>query len=87
MQFLITTLLPGSTLADLGAGLISAAQSIVVACGCALRLRLAGSGISPVRATSPLIAVSALSLLLTAAPESHAFEVRRDDQQSGRGGG
>lgn len=77
VQLLTTTLLPGTSLVDLTAGLISAAQSAGVA--------LLGFGWlvrhQPGRATSPLIAVSAISLLLTAAPESEAFELRRDDQR------
>jgi anti-sigma factor RsiW len=80
VQFLITTLLPGNSIADLGAGLVSAAQSIVVAMAA-----LFGFGWvvrhQPGRATSSLIAFSALSLLMTAAPESQAFEVRRDEQR------
>ena len=80
IQLLFAALLPGTPVADLGAGLISTAQSVVVAL-----IALFGFGWlvrhQPGTAASPLIALSVLSLLLTAAPESHAFEVRRDEQR------
>ncbi len=80
VQFLLATLLPGTTLADLGSTLVSTAQSVVVAL-----FALIGFGWlvrhQPGRATSPLVALSAVSLLLTVAPDSHAFEVRRDEQR------
>jgi anti-sigma factor RsiW len=80
IQFLTTTLLPGTSVADITGSLISAAQSVVVAL-----IALVGFGWlvrhQPGRAASPVIALSALSLLLTAAPESQAFEVRRDEQR------
>lgn len=80
IQLLIATLLPGTSAAAIATSLISAAQSVFVAL-----IALVGFGWlvrhQPGRAASPLIAMSALSLLLTAAPESQAFEVRRDEQR------
>jgi cytoskeletal protein CcmA (bactofilin family) len=77
---LSTTLLPGTSVADITSGMIGAAQSMMVAV-----IALFGFGWlvrhQPGRAASPLIAVSALSLLLTVAPESQAFELRRDEQR------
>lgn len=80
IQLLTSTLLPGTSIADLTAGLIGAAQSIGVAL-----IALVGFGWlvrhQPGRAASPLIAISALSFLLTAAPESQAFDIRRDEHR------
>ncbi len=80
IELLSVTLLPGTTVADLTASLTGAMQSVIVAL-----IALAGFGWlvrhQPGRAATPLIAVSALSLLLTAAPESQAFELRRDEQR------
>ena len=63
VQLLTTTLLSGTSAADISAALINAAQSVVVAL-----IALAGFGWlvrhQPGPATSPLIALSALSLLL-----------------------
>ena len=79
VQILTSTLLPGGSLAALTDSLISAAQSLVFAL-CAL----AGFGWlvrhQPGKAASSLIAVTAFSLL-TVAPESHAFDIRRDEQR------
>ncbi len=80
IQLLISTLLPGPIVSGLAAGLIDAAQSVGVAL-----IALIGFGWlvrhQPGRTTAPLIAVCAMSLLLTVAPESQAFELRRDEQR------
>lgn len=80
VEFISAALLPGTSAAEITSALFSAAQSVVVAL-----IALIGFGWlvrhQPGRTTAPLIAVSAFSLLLTAAPESQAFEVRRDEQR------
>lgn len=80
IQLVTATLLPGTSLADLTGSLLGALQSVGIAL-CALL----GFGWlvrqQPGRAASPLIALSALGLMFSIAPESQAFELRRDEQR------
>ncbi len=80
IQVLVSTLLPGSTPMDLADGLLASTRSVVIAIAA-----IAGFGWlvrnQPGASGTALLAFCLLGPLLAAAPESHAFDLRRDEQR------
>ena len=80
VQVLVSTLLPGSPAGDLTGGLLESARSAVIAIAA-----IVGFGWlvrnQPGSSSSAGLVLCLLGSLLAVAPESHAYDLRRDEQR------